>query len=70
MLKYGYYLKDKNYKTFSLVGDNREIEDFLKQINGVYNRLVWVVQKDVKKGTKKEYLIHSKNGVISEYALI
>ena len=46
MLKYNYYLKDKNMKIFHSVSDNRKIEDYLQAINGVYNRLVLVVQKN------------------------
>lgn len=41
MLKYNYYLKDKNMKIFHSVSDNREIEDYLQAIN----RLVLVAQK-------------------------
>ena len=57
MLKYNYYLKDK-------------IEDYLQAINGVYNRLVLVVQKNNTTKEIQDYLVHSNNGIITEYKKI
>ena len=57
MLKYNYYLKDK-------------IEDYLQAINGVYNRLVLVVQKNNATKEIQDYLVHSNNGIITEYKKI
>lgn len=69
-MKYEYILKDKDYKTFSITSDSKNIEEYLQGVNGVYKRLAWVVQVDNKAKKIKEYLIHQKNGVISEYALV
>ena len=49
MLKYTYILKDKNYKTFSITGDNKNIEKYLQAINGVYKKICWVIQKKIQK---------------------
>lgn len=70
MLKYNYYLKDKNMKIFHSVSDNRKIEDYLQAINGVYNRLVLVVQKNNTTKKIQDYLVHSNNGIITEYKKI
>lgn len=67
MLKYTYTLKDKNYKIFSQCGDNKDLEQYLQRINGVYIRLAWVEQKNNETKERKEYLIHQKNGIITEY---
>lgn len=70
MLKYNYYLKDKNMKIFHSVSDNRKIEDYLQAINGVYNRLALVVQKNNTTKETQDYLVHSNNGIIIEYKKI
>ena len=70
MLKYTYILKDKNYKTFSITSDNKNIEKYLQAINGVYSKICWVIQKDTKTKNIKEYLVHQKNGFITEYKKI
>ena len=70
MLKYNYYLKDKNMKIFHSVSDNRKIEDYLQAINGVYNRLVLVVQKNNTTKEIQDYLVHSSSGIITEYKKI
>lgn len=70
MLKYNYYLKDKNMKIFHSVSDNRKIEDYLQAINGVYNRLALVVQKNNTTKEIQDYLVHSNNGIIIEYKKI
>lgn len=67
MLKYNYCLKDKNMQVFHLVSDNREIEEYLQAINGVYGKLVLVLQKNNITKEIKEYLVHNNNGVITEY---
>lgn len=69
-LKYDYVLKDSQNKPFSRVGDNLDIMDYLKKINGVYYRLAWVLQIDNITKETKEFLVHQKNGKISEYAII
>lgn len=69
-MKYDYVLKDNNGKPFSRVSDNLDIESYLKKINGVYYRLAWILQiNNITKETK-EFLVHQKNGKISEYAII
>ncbi len=65
-----YILQDSNLKTFSIVYDNKDIESFLKRINGVYKRLNYIIQIDRKNNIKNEYIIHTKNGVITEYCLL
>ena len=68
-MKYDYVLKDNNGKPFSRVSDNLDIESYLKKINGVYYRLAWILQiNNITKETK-EFLVHQKNGKISEYAI-
>lgn len=67
MLKYDYCLKDKNMKVFHLVSDNREIEEYLQAINGVYGKLVLVLQKNNITKEIKDYLVHNNNGVIIEH---
>lgn len=69
-MKYDYVLKDSQNKPFSRVSDNLDIEGYLKRINGVYHRLAWVLQINNITKDKKEFLIHQKNGKISEYAII
>lgn len=64
MLKYTYILKDKNYKTFSITSDNKNIEKYLQAINGVYSRICWVIQKDTKTKNIKEYLVHQKMALL------
>ena len=58
MLKYNYYLKDKNMKIFHSVSDNRKIENHLQAIN----RLVLVAKKN---NTTKKNLV-KKSGAIME----
>lgn len=70
MLKYTYILKDKNYKTFSITSDNKNIEKYLQAINGVYIKICWVIQKDTKTKNIKEFLVHQNNGFITEYKKI
>lgn len=70
MLKYTYILKDKNYKTFSITSDNKNIEKYLQAINGVYKKICWVIQKNTKTKNIKEYLVHQNNGFITEYKKI
>lgn len=67
MLKYNYCLKDKNMKIFHLVSDNREIEEYLQAINGVYSKVALVVQKNNITKEIKDYLVHNNNGIITEY---
>ena len=66
MLKYNYYLKDKNMKIFHSVSDNRKIEDYLQAIN----RLVLVAQKNNTTKEIQDYLVHSNSGIITEYKKI
>lgn len=70
MLKYDYCLKDKNMKVFHLVRDDKEIEEYLQAINGVYSKIALVLQKNNITKEVKEYLVHSNNGVIIEYKKI
>lgn len=65
-----YILQDSNLKTFSIVYDNKDIESFLKRINGVYKRLNYIIQIDRKNNIKNEYIIHTNNGFITEYCLL
>lgn len=69
-MKYSYCLKDKNYKTFSITSDTKDIEEYLQYINGVYTKMAWVIQKNNFNGKIKEYLVHIKNGFITEYKKI
>ena len=69
MLKYDYIMKTKNNGIFNIISDNVEIENFLNKINGVYKKLVWLVQINKETKEKKEYLIHNDNGFIYEYGL-
>ena len=54
-------------KIFHLVSDNREIEDYLQAINGVYSKVALVVQKNNITKEIKDYLVHNNNGIITEY---
>lgn len=69
MLKYKYTLRNENNEIMKIICENKEIEDYMKYIRGVYIHLSWIEQKNMYNGETTIYFVHQNKGYIYEYMI-
>lgn len=67
MLKYQYTLRKDNNEIYKTIFENKEIEDYMRYIRGVYIHLAWIEQKNMQTEETIVYFVHQNNGYIYEY---